>query len=56
MYRYRNNKGVTRYFIQFTQLVIKKLKNNAEEIGTMKLSIPKTLNCSSKVAIKAIVK
>jgi len=35
---------------------IKKLNNNAEEIGTMKLSIPRTLICSSKVAIKAIVK
>ena len=56
MYKHRNNKRITRYFIQFTQLVIKKLKNNAEEIGTMKLSIPKKLNCSSKVAEKAIVK
>ena len=56
MYRYRNNKRITRYFIQFTYLVIKKLKNNAEEIGTMKLSIPKTLNCSNTVAKKAIVK
>jgi len=33
-----------------------KLKHNADEIGTIKLSIPKTLNCSSKVAKKAIVK
>ena len=33
-----------------------KLKNNAEEIGTMRLSIPKILNCSSKVAKQAIVK
>ena len=33
-----------------------KLKYNADEIGTMKLSIPKTLNCSSKVAKKAIAK
>ena len=37
-------------------LVIKKLKQNAAEIGTKKLSIPKILNCSRTVEIKAIVK
>ena len=36
--------------------MIKKLKQNAEAIGTIRLSIPKTLNCSSTVATKAIVK
>ena len=35
--------------------VIKKLKQNAAEIGTIKLSIPKILNCSSIVEIEAIV-
>ena len=35
---------------------MKRLKNNAEEIGTMKLSIPKKLNCSRKVAKRANVK
>ena len=37
-------------------LHIKKLKQNAAEIGTIKLSIPKILNCSRMVEIKAIVK
>ena len=36
--------------------VIKKLKQIAAEIGTIKLSIPKILNCSSIVEIEAIVK
>ena len=36
--------------------VIKKLKQKAAEIGTIKLSIPKILNCSRIVEIKAIVK
>ena len=35
---------------------MKKLKYNADEIGTMKLSIPKKLNCSRIVAKKAIAK
>jgi len=35
---------------------MKKLKHIADEIGTIKLSIPKTLNCSRIVAKKAIVK
>ena len=36
--------------------VIKKLKQIAAEIGTIKLSIPLKLNCSRTVDIKAIVK
>ena len=35
---------------------MKKLKHNADVIGTMKLSIPNILNCSKAVAKKAIVK
>ena len=55
MYRHRNDKRITRYFVQIYKLVIKKLKQNADEIGTTKLSIPKILNCSSNVEIKAMV-
>ena len=36
--------------------MIKKLKNSAEKTGTMKLSIPKILNCSRTVAKKSIEK
>ena len=35
---------------------MKKLKYNPDEIGTSKLSIPKILNCSRKVAKKATAK
>ena len=38
------------------KLVIKKLNEKDEIIGTKKLSIPKMLTCSSIVAIKAINK
>ena len=38
------------------KFVTKILKQIADEIGTIKLSIPMILNCSSIVAIKAIVK
>ena len=36
--------------------MIKKLKQNAAVIGTIKLSIPKILNCSRTVENKAMVK
>ena len=38
------------------KLVIKKLNEKDEMIGTKKLSIPKMLTCSRIVAIKAINK